>query len=191
MIINNYQNLAGRITVLSVRNVPWKWTITARGSTIASAFIITKLVTESRDDRQKQKCLLQFFLLFLGYAILYCLWISSTSFRFFLRIWLYREEDIVAGSHKWANTMFSVERSIYQYILKSYRFLRQVSVIAVVKEVQIAKLPTSWIISAFWSLIYCCLFRYQILFVFFVSILFSLSLSSLFWYHIWLLLHNR
>ena len=49
MIINNYQNLAGRITVLSVRNVPWKWTITARGSTIASAFIITKLVTgESR-----------------------------------------------------------------------------------------------------------------------------------------------
>ena len=43
---------------------------------------------------------LQFFLLFLGYAILYCLWIAATSFRFFLRIWLYREEDIVAGSHK-------------------------------------------------------------------------------------------
>jgi len=74
----------------------------------------------------------KFFLLFLGYAILYCLWIASTSFRFFLRIWLYREEDVVAGSHK-----------------------------------------------------------YQILFVFFVSILFSISLSSLFWYHIWLLLHNR
>jgi len=74
----------------------------------------------------------KFFLLFLGYAILYCLWIATTSFRFFLRIWLYREEDIVAGSHK-----------------------------------------------------------YHILFVFFVSILFSLSLSSLFWYHIWLLLHNR
>jgi len=74
----------------------------------------------------------KFFLLFLGYAISYCLWIAATSFQFFLRIWLYREEDIVAGSHK-----------------------------------------------------------YQVLFVFFVSILFSLSLSSLFWYHIWLLLHNR
>ena len=46
-------------------------------------------------------------------------------------------------------------------------------------------------ISAFLCLICCCLSRYQILFVFFVSILFSISLSSLFWYHIWLLLHNR
>ena len=45
-IIDNHQHFAGRITVLSVRNVPSKWTITARGSTIASAFIITKLVTE-------------------------------------------------------------------------------------------------------------------------------------------------
>merc|ERR1719422_894717 len=37
----------------------------------------------------------KFFLLFLGYAICYCLWIAATSFRFFLRIWLYREEDLV------------------------------------------------------------------------------------------------
>ena len=43
---------------------------------------------------------LQFFLLFLGYAICYCLWIAATSFRFFLRIWLYREEDLVDNSHK-------------------------------------------------------------------------------------------
>ena len=47
------------------------------------------------------------------------------------------------------------------------------------------------IMSTFLCLICSCLSRYQILFVFFVSILFSISLSSLFWYHIWLLLHNR
>ena len=35
------------------------------------------------------------------------------------------------------------------------------------------------------------LFRYHLLFVFFVSILFCLSISSLFGYHIWLVLHNR
>jgi len=33
--------------------------------------------------------------------------------------------------------------------------------------------------------------KYQILFVFFISILFCLSISSLFWYHVWLVLHNR
>lgn len=33
--------------------------------------------------------------------------------------------------------------------------------------------------------------KYHILFVFFVSILFSLSISSLFGYHVWLLMHNR
>jgi len=33
--------------------------------------------------------------------------------------------------------------------------------------------------------------KYHLLFVFFVSILFSVSISSLFWYHLWLLAHNR
>jgi len=76
----------------------------------------------------------KFFLLFLGYAVSYCLWIAATTARHFINIWLYREdeEETVAGSAK-----------------------------------------------------------YHILFVFFVSILFSISLSSLFWYHIWLVLHNR
>ena len=63
----------------------------------------------------------------------YCLWVSGTSLRFFLSIWLWREEQ-------W-------------------------------EEMDASK--------------------YHVLFVFFVSILFSLSISSLFWYHLWLLLHNR
>jgi len=74
----------------------------------------------------------KFFLLFLGYAVAYCLWIAATTFRFFLKIWLYREEELVEGAAK-----------------------------------------------------------YHILIVFFVSIMFSLSVSSLFWYHLWLLVHNR
>lgn len=74
----------------------------------------------------------KFFLLFLGYAVTYCLWIAATSLRHFLRVWLRREQE--------ENTAAA---------------------------------------------------KYHLLFVFFVSILFSLSLSSLFWYHVWLLLHNR
>jgi len=75
----------------------------------------------------------KFFLLFLGYALSYCLFISASTARYFLHIWLLEKEaDHELGSAK-----------------------------------------------------------YHILFVFFISILFSLSVSSLFWYHIWLVVHNR
>jgi len=75
----------------------------------------------------------KFFLLFLGYALTYCVFISATTARHFLHIWLLEKEaEEELGSAK-----------------------------------------------------------YHILFVFFISILFSLSVSSLFWYHIWLVLHNR
>jgi len=75
----------------------------------------------------------KFFLLFLGYALSYCVFIAATTARYFLGIWLLEKEaEQELGSAK-----------------------------------------------------------YHILFVFFISILFSLSVSSLFWYHIWLVLHNR
>eukprot|EP00092_Neocalanus_flemingeri_P028463 GFUD01030907.1.p1 GENE.GFUD01030907.1~~GFUD01030907.1.p1 ORF type:complete len:477 (+),score=126.22 GFUD01030907.1:106-1536(+) len=75
----------------------------------------------------------KFFLLFLGYALSYCVFIAASTARYFLRIWLLEKEaDQELGSAK-----------------------------------------------------------YHILFVFFISILFSLSVSSLFWYHLWLVLHNR
>jgi palmitoyltransferase len=75
----------------------------------------------------------KFFLLFLFYALSYCVFIAATTARYFLHIWLLEKEaDQELGSAK-----------------------------------------------------------YHILFVFFVSILFSLSVSSLFWYHLWLVLHNR
>merc|ERR1712096_519003 len=75
----------------------------------------------------------KFFLLFLGYALSYCVFIAASTARYFLHIWLLeREADEELGTAK-----------------------------------------------------------YHILFVFFISILFSLSVSSLFWYHLWLVLHNR
>jgi len=49
-------SLIGRITVLSVRNVLSKWTITARGSTIASAFIITNFSSSSWATRSCTAC---------------------------------------------------------------------------------------------------------------------------------------
>jgi len=71
----------------------------------------------------------KFFMLFLLYALLYCLFIAATSLKYFIQFWV-NSADL--GPCK-----------------------------------------------------------YHILFVFFVSIMFSLSVSSLFWYHVWLTLHNR
>jgi len=80
----------------------------------------------------------KYFILFLLYALSYCLTISATTARHFLTIWLFKEDS---------------EGDSLQDRLGSA--------------------------------------KYHVLFVFFVSILFSLSISSLFWYHIWLLWHNR
>jgi len=79
----------------------------------------------------------KFFLLFLGYALTYCIFIAATTARHFVTIWLLKkeEEEGAAVHHSAA--------------------------------------------------------KYHLLFVFFVSLLFSMSISSLFGYHVWLVLHNR
>jgi len=81
----------------------------------------------------------KFFILFLGYALTYCIFIAATTARHFINIWLLKqedEEDFVRG----------MEHSAA---------------------------------------------KYHLLFVFFVSLLFCLSISSLFCYHVWLVAHNR
>lgn len=71
----------------------------------------------------------KYFVLFLGYALVYCLWIAATTLRYFISFWRNQLEG-TAG-------------------------------------------------------------KFHILFVFFVSIMFAISLVSLFGYHIFLVLKNR
>jgi len=82
----------------------------------------------------------KFFILFLLYALCYCVTIASTTARHFFNLWLTGGGSEESGAEDQ-------------------------------EEVGSAK--------------------YHILLVFFVSIMFSLSISSLFSYHIWLLFHNR
>eukprot|EP00096_Caligus_rogercresseyi_P013198 TRINITY_DN587_c0_g1_i1.p1 TRINITY_DN587_c0_g1~~TRINITY_DN587_c0_g1_i1.p1 ORF type:complete len:345 (+),score=84.79 TRINITY_DN587_c0_g1_i1:170-1204(+) len=72
----------------------------------------------------------KFFLLFLGYALLYCVYVTATTFQYFLLFWSQRLHS--SGSAK-----------------------------------------------------------FHVFFLLLVSVLFFLSVSSLFWYHIYLVLHNR
>ncbi|KAK7862819.1 hypothetical protein R5R35_000843 [Gryllus longicercus] len=74
----------------------------------------------------------KFFILFLGYALLYCIFIALTSLKYFISFW-------------------------------------RVSILNELKEMS----------------------RFHILFLFFVSVMFAISLVSLFGYHCYLVLHNR
>jgi len=71
----------------------------------------------------------KFFILFLCYALLYCIFIATSSLRYFIQFW---SDTLSIGSAK-----------------------------------------------------------YHIVFVFLVSVLFSISISSLFWYHVYLVMSNR
>ncbi|XP_042219489.1 palmitoyltransferase ZDHHC20-B-like isoform X3 [Homarus americanus] len=74
----------------------------------------------------------KFFILFLGYALLYCLFIGATTLQYFIKFWKVREKNELGEEGK-----------------------------------------------------------FHILFVFFVSIMFAISLVSLFGYHIFLVVKNR
>jgi len=91
----------------------------------------------------------KFFILFLAYALSYCVTIASTTARHFFSLW-------IIGEHKEGQNED-------------------------LGELEYSKSIEDRPGSA----------KYHILLVFFVSIMFSLSISSLFSYHIWLLLHNR
>jgi len=79
----------------------------------------------------------KFFILFLGYALSYCIFIAVTTARHFFKTWILKDDEVD----------------------------------------DVDEDPSAA--------------KYHLLFVFFVSILFCLSISSLFGYHIWLVLHNR
>jgi len=72
----------------------------------------------------------KFFILFLGYALCYCIFLAACTLQYFLMFWTDQLDKRGAG-------------------------------------------------------------KFHILFLFFVSIMFCISVSSLFWYHIYLVLHNR
>merc|ERR1719268_587708 len=72
----------------------------------------------------------KFFILFLGYALTYCLYLAGCTFKYFIMFW--KGELTQYGSGK-----------------------------------------------------------FHILFLFFVSIMFCISVSSLFWYHVYLIMYNK
>jgi len=102
----------------------------------------------------------KFFILFLFYALSYCLIIASTTARHFIHLWW------LGGSGE-----------------ESSRLADEVT------DADAAPSPSDEETEETPHEIGSA--KYHILLVFFVSIMFSLSISSLFSYHVWLLLHNR
>ncbi|XP_045118192.1 palmitoyltransferase ZDHHC20-B-like isoform X3 [Portunus trituberculatus] len=88
----------------------------------------------------------KFFVLFLGYALLYCLFIAATTLQYFILFW----KSPSSSSSSSSSSSFSSSQN-------------QLTVDG----------------------------KFHILFVFFVSIMFAISLVSLFGYHVFLVLKNR
>ena len=72
----------------------------------------------------------KFFILFLGYALTYCLYLAGCTFKYFIMFWKGDLAEYGSG-------------------------------------------------------------KFHILFLFFVSIMFCISVSSLFWYHVYLIMYNK
>jgi len=72
----------------------------------------------------------KFFILFLGYALLYCIYLAGCTFKYFIQFWSGELQDHGSG-------------------------------------------------------------KFHVLFLFFVAIMFCISVSSLFWYHVYLIMYNK
>lgn len=96
----------------------------------------------------------KFFILFLGYAFIYCIFVAFTSLPYFIQFWKVPVMLAIKGHRN----------DISNFNFQFFFFLQN--------EVS----GTG---------------RFHVLFLFFVSIMFSISLVSLWGYHIYLVLHNR
>ncbi|XP_037867922.1 palmitoyltransferase ZDHHC20-B isoform X5 [Bombyx mori] len=101
----------------------------------------------------------KFFMLFLGYALLYCLFVMATCLPYFIRLWKMYEE------YKHAHCDLILESGAY------------------------TKICVDMINGDFGTATSSG--RYHIIFAFFVSLMFAISLGSLFGYHCYLVVNNR
>ncbi|XP_053615819.1 palmitoyltransferase ZDHHC2 isoform X2 [Plodia interpunctella] len=101
----------------------------------------------------------KFFMLFLGYALLYCIFIMGTCLPYFIKFWKIYQEYKLAHCDR---------------LIDTGNFTKQC----------IDMLNGDFGTAANAG-------RYHIVFAFFVSLMFAISLGSLFGYHCYLVLHNR
>ncbi|XP_063314126.1 palmitoyltransferase ZDHHC2 isoform X1 [Pelobates fuscus] len=115
----------------------------------------------------------KFFLLFLAYSLLYCLFIVATDLQYFIKFWTMTLELSAVGNETQSNvhhnrTQITQELStVHSEIQSSVQH----------NETQNG-LPDTQA-------------KFHIMFLFFAAAMFSVSLSSLFGYHCWLVCKNR
>lgn len=127
----------------------------------------------------------KFFLLFLSYSILYCVFIATTVLQYFLKFWVVSMINLNFFFNQWSFSLkfYEVQKATRSFchvitvfvLLQSYCF-PQVSTSPV--SVTQGDLPNGRA-------------KFHVLFLMFVALMFFVSLMFLFGYHCWLVAKNR
>ncbi|XP_069747484.1 palmitoyltransferase ZDHHC20-B isoform X2 [Narcine bancroftii] len=111
----------------------------------------------------------KYFLLFLAYSLLYCLFIAATVLQYFIKFWT----DVACI----LQSSLSSVHDFGLFAMCSYSIVHQILVLSHVAT-KIGDLPDTHA-------------KFHVLFLFFVAAMFFISLLSLFSYHCWLVSKNR
>lgn len=122
----------------------------------------------------------KYFVLFLGYALLYCLYVALTSLEYFIRFW-----RVSANTH--TNTILSLLYACSMFWSSSCYYLHWIPY----KIKQLQNCSKMKLELSQQGDLNGGMGRFHIVFLFFVSIMFAISLVSLFGYHVYLTLMNR
>lgn len=134
----------------------------------------------------------KFFLLFLSYSMLYCIFIAATVFQYFLKFW---EVSVISlnyyscsTSHNGViTTRLSCTSSLYCTRTESWNLCRELCLLKAHHFSQVSSSPVSLSQGDLPN----GPAKFHVLFLMFVALMFFVSLMFLFGYHCWLVAKNR
>lgn len=137
----------------------------------------------------------KYFVLFLGYGLLYCTYVSATSLQYFILFWKVNHNHVICIIYIY----FYMYKHIVECMMIKHADTLEIKITASLMQMKclliVLKVMSSFInlFCFFWlqSGVSKDMGHFHILFLFFVAVMFGISLISLFGYHCYLTACNR